>query len=215
MRIAKLILALAALAFLTACIISNTRHTLYLDPDGSVEWVVLQTDIRASTDDPAKREREEAEFLEAARRMDHPVAAGLRELGAGDVDSRILRERRPYTIETTARFPAVAEMFEEFFGALDLENETSFTREAGHRTLTLRLFGIDQDGEIELEDEDDPILGLLDSDLNLVLTRGSIVDATGFVTTDYDDTVVLSWEALEDLVDEDGTVTLSLTWKVD
>lgn len=212
---ARSVVGLSALVFLTACILSETRHTLYLEPNGAAEWVVLQTDVRGSGADPEKRSAEEERYLDAARRAEHPAARGLDELGGSRVRTRILREDRPYTIETTASFPAVDALFRDFFRALDVDTDVRLERVAGGRRLTIRLSGIERDGTVEIEDEDDPVLELIDSDINVVLTAGEFREVQGFVTTDHADMVVLAWEALEDQVTDEGTLTLSLTWGVD
>jgi len=214
MRLAKLTAGLVALTFLSACILSESRHTLYLQPNGALDWVILQTDIRASDPDADKREREEGRYLDAARESAHPAAAGLHELGARSVHTRILRDERPYAIETTARFRAADDLFETFFEKLGVDCEARFLREGGLRRLTIRLSGIRPD-EVDPPAEDDPAFDLVDEDWRIALTAGRFVDVQGFVKTDDDDAVLLSWETFEGLVQPDGTLTLALAWTVE
>jgi hypothetical protein len=207
-------LSVVVAACLTApgCLVKETETTLYLDPGGSVTWLTLEKDIRSAEEDPEERLQEEQLFLETWARGEHETAVEMAELGARSVDCQLVRAERPFMVVTTARFVAVDETLQRFFEGLDVRNEAKLERLPEGTRLTWTLW-LDEDEAATFGSDDPPELEPEDSSLlRLVLTEGEFVDATGFEIGEGG-TVATLPETPEDLaVEEDGAVTLSLTW---
>ena len=60
-----LVLSLLLLAS-AGCLIKETTHTFYLDPDGAIVWRVVEKDVRSDAEDVDERRKEEADYLNAA-----------------------------------------------------------------------------------------------------------------------------------------------------
>ena len=102
----KTLIACLVALMVAGCIVKETRHTLYLEPDGSLTWTVVEEQVRSDADTAEDREREESEYL-ALVAGDYPVAAALSSLRGFDVRTNLVRERRPYLVVTEAGFDSV------------------------------------------------------------------------------------------------------------
>ena len=208
----KTIRTTVALPFLllipfAGCIVKEAAHTLYLEPDGSLTWTVLENQIRSDHELPEDRQSEEAAFLDQAYNGDHDVARALAFLRPTTLDSKVLRATRPYTVTTSASFRGPDEMVLTFLGNLALRGDAVLEVDGNLRRLTV-IF----DGGQEVEDsEAAEILGAVVDDLEdyrIVLVEGRFTHATGFRITEQG-------RAARILEPEDGDlerVVYSLTW---
>lgn len=210
MRYCKALILLVGTTLAAGCLVGETTHTLYLDPDGSVTWNVLERNIRSDATDPAERRGEEDAYISRAWAAGHPIARALAGLGARSLDSRVLRPERPFTVMTEARFRALDELADEFVyqlgvaGSFDVETEGPLSR------FVLSLHPDEEEGE----EENEEVLALVADldDYRIVLTRGRFVEATGFEISD-DRTVAIPEELSEEEVTaNDGALIYSLTW---
>ena len=77
------IVALVVSSLVTAgCLQKETLHTLYLAPDGSVEWVVAEGNVHSDEAEAGKRLMEEQAYIGPALLGTHGVARGLAALVA-------------------------------------------------------------------------------------------------------------------------------------
>ena len=125
----KLLIVAAMTLLASACLQKETRHTLYLEPDGSVTWIIDESDVRSDEEDQLARDREEAEFLALARSGRHPVAEALRELGAMGVYVSVQRADRPFSVSTEGRFVSIEHAVADLLGGLGLQAEASRDRQ--------------------------------------------------------------------------------------
>jgi hypothetical protein len=203
----KLLILTTAVALTTACLNHHDRHVFYLDPDGSVAWTVVQTEIRSNAETEPDRVREEREFLDSVDRGEHPVARALDQLGALWVDTQLVRDERPYTVVTEARFESVARALGEFFHRLDLVAETRLEAEDG----LMRLSFCYREGQGHTAGSDNELVEALLADheaYRFVLTEGKFLEAEGF-RLEADGTAAVLLDLSEN---DDGTATHSLTW---
>jgi len=208
----KRLAILAAAAVLTGgCLVQQNRHTFYLDPDGAVTWTVVQEEIRSDATDPARRDDEEQTFLRAARLGQHAVARALDELGAERVDSRIVRDRRPFLVVTEARFDAVDELLETFLRRLGVPawGKLRVDADGGRLELTFR-----PDDEVGTDEVDDPVWALLEpfEGYRFVLTEGRFTEAEGFRLEAQETAAVMLAPDDETTVNRDGEATYVLNW---
>ena len=219
----KILTIVTVVALASGCVRKETSHTFYLEPDGAVTWMVLEKDIRSDAGDLEKRNEEEGEFMDARRCGGHDVARALTELGAEWVETRVLREQRPYMVVTEARFDSIDRPLQSFFDRM----EAPITAELLHEDERVRfviacdLEAFDQAEQGEIDEEETEVFVALvgdAEDYRLVLTDGKFVEARGFEIVDEKTVAVLQEqtreeiEAIEEFDDRGRTVVYSLTW---
>lgn len=192
------------------CLLEEVAHTLILEPDGSVLWTACQKDVRSDAKTPQERDREESEFWDLVKTGIHPVAEALREIGGAEVHTAILRDRRPFSVVTTARFESAAAMAERLIAALGVPGQAELIEEARGTTLRLRLW-------LETADTDsgsDAAAALLadGDDWRIVLAEGKFVEAAGFTLRDGDTAATFAEVDEKALEDNGGVLDLTLTW---
>jgi hypothetical protein len=213
MRLAALAAVAGAAVFSGGCLVKETSATLCLEPDGSVQWTVLQRNIHATGDTPADRQREEDEFMAAAAADRHPNAVAFRALGGSDVRTEVVSARWPFAVLTEARFPDIARVFQQILDGIgEVHGQSRLERNGDRTTWTITL---DYDPDFERPDSDDA--SDIDSSLFaddgpvFFMRHGQFVDAVGFDITD-DGRVA----KLTDLDDHDWNkdphLVLSVSW---
>ncbi|MCP4656210.1 MAG: hypothetical protein GY856_12425 [bacterium] len=212
----KRIQALSAVAMIalltTGCLIKHTRHTLYLDPDGGVSWMVIEKDIRSVAEEAEERDAQESEYLDLFAAGRHPVAVALEMLGGANLRSSWLRDRRPYATVTEAEFGSVETLVREFFAQLAVPGEVELSHEGSRHELVMTVL-VEDEGEEPPEAAEELLALVEDAEAyRIVLTAGEFVDAEGF-TLYEDDTVAMFDELTEDeLAALGGVLTLRLSW---
>ena len=166
------LVATTTLLIAAGCLRTEKAHTLYVAGDGTVTWTVVEKDVRSDDRDPAKAAAEEHEYLSRARAGTHAVAAAFVRLSALNVTTLIVRERRPFTVVTTAQFPSLQVLGQGLIDAMGLNASSELTHESAHSrwTLTIR-----SDEVAEGAGED--LAALFDEPWHVVLERGRFVDA--------------------------------------
>ncbi len=197
----------AALA-LSACLQKETSHTLYLSPDGAVVWRTLEDYVHSDAADVDKRSAEESGYLATATAGAGDIAAGLVALEPIRVQTRVLRDERPFTVLTEAWFPGAESLANHIIAAFRIPGDAYVTRNGGAVTLHvhLDLRSVDNDDDIAT-----PVTNLIDSlsTYRIVITDGQFVAANGFAI-DENGTI-----ARPIPVEDDGAgqiIDLSLTW---
>jgi hypothetical protein len=204
--------ALVAAVGTTGCLVKDTTHRLYLSPSGAIDWMVLEEGVRSTENDPSRRIREEQDWVAAITGDTHPVAEGLRRLGAEETFRTLLRPARPYMALTDARFARVDRVVARLFEELGLRGEATLVVEGEEGTLSvsLDLSSLDDPGP-ELES---PVTALLE-DLDryrFVLTDGRFISATGFEILEDGSAAILR-EIPSETLDARGVLKISLTWR--
>ena len=198
---------LAACLLMTGCLVGETTHTLYLDPDGALTWSVLERNIRSNEDDPAERLVEEEGYIDRAWDGRHDVARALGHLRPLDLNWRVLRSAKPFSVLTEARYESPAHLAWALMDELGAWGD-AWMETTGDRTRFVLILDADQ----ECEDEDAPdVLGALVAELEdyrIHLTAGRFVDAVGF-DIEGEDNIAVPEEVEED---EAGELVYSLTW---
>jgi hypothetical protein len=203
-------LAAAALGA-PGCIVKDTTHRLYLSPDGTVTWTVLEENVRSNEDDRRKRWREERAFLEALAADVNPPAEGLRRLGAERTLTRLLRSERPFVVYTQARLGRIDRLAEQILAELQVPGAVRLESRRGRSTfrLSVDLSMIDE----ERPGPETPVEALLE-DLEryrIVLVDGRFESGTGFEIGE--DGAVATPKVAQELVEAGGVLTFDLTWR--
>jgi hypothetical protein len=174
------VVVVAALAT-GACLQKDTSSTIYLDPSGSLEWMVLERDVQSDSDEPATRQAEEDEYLDALRRDEHPVATAFRALGGMHVTAGTLRASRPYAAVVQAEFSSLTALVAPLLDACQVPHGTDVRSDGAETTWTLWM-DVGPDGDLDTpEGCDTPFEGLLEAmDVTIALTSGHFTHAQGF-----------------------------------
>jgi hypothetical protein len=217
MKRITLILAIAASLAAAACLQKDTTSTIYLRQDGSLDWAVLEQNVRSDGSDEDSRLSEEAGYVDAVSRGDIGLVNGLLALGAEDVQVRWLRSTRPYAVMIDARFDNLASVFDRLLAPCGIPYESRLTESEGVATWTLRA-DVGLDGE-RLEEHAgegcgegiDGLDGALD-ELRIILESGTFTAATGFIIKGTD-TAAVDEKTIDENVKSTGIVELSLSWR--
>src|SRR5262245_49307997 len=99
-----LLAAAAILCLLSSCIVSDQLETLTIRPDGSADWVRIQSNIH-SGEKGQKAVEELKAFIESFEARRDPDLVRLREAGGEVLEARLLRREEPCATLVTARLP--------------------------------------------------------------------------------------------------------------
>ena len=209
------VLMLTTGTLLTAgCLQKETSHTLYLAPDGSVEWVTSEANVRSTETDGATQIAEEQRYIGGVWVRTHGVARGLAVLGpVGVVQTTVVRERRPFHVVTSANFTAVDRVFARLFTEMGISTTASLVYGNGENTLRVRL-----DFSRQLDERETPVSELGDNieHLRIVLTEGRFATVSGFDVADGTSaTFSAEWlDQVEKAYERKGTIEFLLSWSV-
>lgn len=208
----KTMTLLAAGLLATGCLTGEKHHTFYLDPDGSVVWSVLEQEVRSDEKNPEDRVREEQAMLDAVRTGRGDVAEALFGLGGNRVDSRIMRDQRPFAILTEARFASIAVALERFFDDLGCDSRAELELRGGLVALTFSFREwVENDSDDGRRTHAEVLLEEAER-YRFVLTEGEFVEADGF-RLEADDTVAVLLDRSEEEVDaNEGRARYELVW---
>lgn len=205
---------LLALLAGTACLQKDTTSTIYLRPDGSLDWVVLDRNVRSDATSEAERTQEEGQYRESAERGEHGAALAVRALGATRVRSLVIRATRPYAVVVEGTFDNLATLASGPLIACGVPHETAITRVDDVATWRLRADLSHNGGDFGPAGCEKPFEGLLEAlDVEILLESGRFTHAVGF-TIERPDRAVPDQLAFEQAALErnDGWLVLSLSW---
>ena len=196
----------------TGCLVDETTHGFYLHPDGGVTWTVRQEDVRSNSEE--RRTEEEETFLANVRVERHAVALAFDLLAARRVETLILRDARPYTVVTRARFARIDRVLQNLLDGLCVRADVELRREGDEVQLT-----VDYSPDVvdDCESDQEEILSALVEEpehFRFVLSEGRFVEAEGFEIA-RDGLLARGLRPSEEEVENHhGTLSYSLTWRV-
>jgi len=207
--------ALVATTSLTAgCLQKETTHTLYLAPDGAVEWLVAEGNVHSDEGEIGKRLMEEQAYIGAALLGTHGAARGLAALDPQiPVRTTIVRDERPFLVLTSARFSSIDRVLTRLFAEMGVRTSATLVRGADENTLRVRLdFGRPLDGRETATSE----LGDNIEHLRIVLTEGRFGTVSGFDVTDgMSATLSADWlDRAEKASEAKSAIEFALSWSV-
>lgn len=171
-------LAVASLLSLSACIDMDEAVTIYLHPDGSLDFIGYLDAIRSDAKDPAEQAKDEKEFLRDFRSGKF-VAAALREAGSRHVKTELLRTSVPYAAIVRGTHPDVASFFRVFDFNLEAGKKTAkLAKDGARRSLTFHFPPPESQAAKPSSRDDFP------KRLKLVLAEGRFTDAAGFTLSE-------------------------------
>jgi hypothetical protein len=209
-RIARFFVLTALILPAAGCLVKDTTHTLYVDRQGSLTWLALETDVRAIDDDPAVRAREEAAYAQEAAAGDHDIAQALARLRPTDLRTITIRDRAPYAVATEARFATVDAAASQLIAGLGVTGRSSLSREGA-----LTRWRLEIDLATPAVADDDTLVALAEDvdRYRVVLTDGRFEEAVGFVLRDDGRTAVPIAQDLDALERDGQPLVLELAWR--
>jgi hypothetical protein len=192
---------------LAACIVKDTRSTMYLSPDGSVTWTILQANVFSDAKQASERDAEEQAWRNRAAAAQTPLTVFLESLGGWAVSRTVLKDTAPFEVHTTARFDRIDTLFGAICCSTGSDCVSQMQTDGNQTTLTVWVAGQEETSHESSAGDTDPVVDAL-GDLKIVLTSGRFVKASGFVL-DGTRAAHLDEKAT------DGAGTLSLTWEKD
>jgi len=205
-RITCVALVLAAALACAACIQKDVRNVVYLQPDGSAVWTILETGARSDAKSAPDRRAEEADYRRTILSNPTPLVAFLEMLGGRRVSRTVLKDTAPFEVHTSAEFDRIDALFERICASASRFCVASVHDDGQRRVLTVEV-----QGPLTPPAPEHPALLDALTKLTFVMADGHFVEAAGFIL-DNDVTAKLDDEALED---EDEAVTLRLVWERD
>lgn len=201
---------MCATLFAGGCLRQDTRHTLYLSPDGSVVWSVLQKDVRSDEKTAAARAAEEQAFENDVNLGTHSVAQAFRELGADQIATRWTRRERPLGVLTDGQFGAIDELARQMLARLGIPGSVFLDRDRSRTTLTIEVRCADLESEGGSGQES--VMALVEelSRYRIVLTQGRFEAAVGFNIVEDDVAAPLETDRCP--CRSEDSITWSLTW---
>lgn len=212
MRIFQRAAVLAILAILTSgCLLKDELHTWYVDRTGRVVWVVTEKDVRSDAPAAVDRDQEEAGYWAAVRSEMHPMARGLRLLGAEAMRTRAVRAESPFTVVTEGHFTGLGELGQRLIVHAGLRGSSVVTRADGMWawTMTVRDPQATGDSMDHVDEGLASLLGGLDK-LQIVQVSGRFEEAAGFSLSRDQRVASFNEDASNG---DDTTIRLILRWR--
>jgi hypothetical protein len=210
---------------LVGCLQSDTRSTIYLKQDGSIDWMVLESNVRSDESASAKRVGEEADYLNAVASDRHPAADSFRTLGALQVRTSLIRDVRPYATRVEGDFDSLTGVIHRGLAACGIPHEIHQTRDGATTTWALKVYV-----EPWLHDGVEPVPidkdvcnavgALLTGELRVMLEAGHFTQWTGFKQVSPD-MVAVDEDAVKNATTDEaveangGWLVLSFGWTSD
>jgi hypothetical protein len=181
--------------------------------------MVVHSNIR-SDEEGQKGLDEELAYLDSVDTAEHGTAVLMDECAPLRVDTRLVRDERPYMVVTSGRFGNVADLFQCLYDAEDGDARAELIRLDGHLRLTISIdVALEEDvepSETEPKVTTDHVDPLPADVVSFFLTDGEFVAAEGFEIDEEGRTarpIEFDEGQLEEIVRE-GTLVYSLTWTV-
>ena len=196
------------------CLHKDTTHTIYIAPDGSVAWTTTEADVYSDLEAPAERWTEEQAYIASAQIGDHDIARALASLGpTGGVRTDVLRDRRPFSSVTQARFGRIDTLFQRLFEQCGIHAAVSLETDGREWALRMAL----DFGRSEVREGPAFVLIRELELMRLVLEDGRFLGGGGFDTARGAHAKLSGeWmEAAGRALEERRKIDLSLKWVID
>ena len=164
----------------SACLQKDITETWFLDAGtGAMTWSVFEDHVRLDVESAADRDAEEQEYIDSAKRQDHPVARGLRELGLGNPRTRVIRDVVPFSVFTDVDAGRIDILGERMIRQFGLTGTSVLARNGTiwEWTWTSRDSGRHDDGRDQTGAD---ALGEGFRSLVVMIQNGRFENATGF-----------------------------------
>jgi hypothetical protein len=195
-------LAVVGLASLGAgCIEKDTRSVIYLEPDGSLTWTVLETDVRSNSEKPDERVQEESDYRRTMLSNPTPLVLLFESLGGRKVSRTVLKDTVPFEVHTSAEFDRLDLLIERVCAAASYVCVAGMTTDGRRTTLTVEMVS-----EADVPGPEQDALNDALGTLKFVLAEGRFVHASGFALGGRTAT-------LDEKLPDGDPIRITLTWE--
>jgi hypothetical protein len=207
------LLLLVAVCPLVGCIEKDSSTTIYIRNDGTIEWAVLDQNVRSNEDDAGKRADEERTYIDAILGGIDSLTKGFRALGGTNVRSVVIRDRAPFATLRSADFEHLNQVWERALKSCQVPHRLELKTDGLVTTWTM-VVRVDMESKSPSDCDTDAVDAVLsDSDhLRIMLESGKFLSATGFKILSAD-SVELEEPTDETIKNSNGVLTFSLTWE--
>ena len=207
------LLLLVALVPLAGCLQKDTSTTIYIRNDGTIEWAVLDQNVRSNEDDTGKRASEEQAYIDDIQGGTDSLTKGFRTLGGTNIRSTVLRDRAPFSAMRSADFAHFNQVWEGALKSCPIPHRLELNTDGLVTTWTM-AFQVDPEPESPAACDTEAIEALLSDSpdhVRIILESGKFLSATGFKMV-ASDAVELEEVDNDTVKKNNGVVTFSLTW---
>ncbi|MCA9063720.1 MAG: hypothetical protein KDA96_11695, partial [Planctomycetaceae bacterium] len=146
MRTSRIFLLLMSALILAGCIVGDRVTTFTINPDGSAELMIWQSNLH-STQTGEAAVRELADFRTSFAAQTSDEFEKVRNAGGTIVSATLLREQAPFSCVIRARLDDVSAIG-RYFAADDTQDgvqiKSAFVADGNRRTLTIQVVVPDQ-----------------------------------------------------------------------
>ena len=212
LKTTHLVVVLAAVVT-GGCLQKETTHSLYLSPDGRVDWVAVEANVHSDESDPGKRQAEEHGYIGPALIGTHRVARGLQALRPTSlVRTTVIRDERPFHVITEASFARIDTLLQRLLTENGLPAWVTMEHEESGARLRIRF-----DFSRTVVERDAPSAALLE-DLEhfvFVLQEGEFIAGGGFEVHDRARARFAkeAFDAIDKALSQRRTIELTLAWR--
>jgi hypothetical protein len=213
--------AIATLALLPGCIVSDEVTTVTIRPDGSTELVKFNSNIR-STEQGGKGEEELRQYVEEFDARKNQDIVGIERAGDKVVDTWWVRREAPYSNIVSASLPDAAAL--EKWGTIDGEQgqlrlTTQFLRDGNKRKLSMSFlppkdFKVDDIALASVKEARQKQANGI-SEFRLVILGGEITAARGWTVASDKRSALLALDQIAELLrSSPERIEVTLEWAV-
>jgi len=205
---------IVVLTLSAGCLLKDTTATWYLNANGTVAWIVTESDVRSDAQATVDRQNEEDTYRLALERRDQPVARGFRALGFTDVRTVVLRREVPFAVRTEARGMAIDGLGLRILQRSGLAGNSTLVRDGNRYIWSFTARDPHApDVTTPMDDDLSAILGDLDQ-LKVVITDSRFETANGFELSSDHRVATMKDSTGRDGAQgaDDTSITLRLVW---
>jgi hypothetical protein len=208
------LLLLVAVIPLAGCLQKESSTTIYLRNDGTIEWAVLDQNVRSDEQDTGKRADEERAYIDPILNGTDRLTEGFRALGGTNVRSVVLRDRAPFATLRSADFEHLNQVWERALKSCQIPHRLELKTDGLVTTWTMAV-QVEPEPESPNGCDADAVSAVLSDStdhLRIMLESGKFLSATGFKILSTD-SVELEEITGETVKNNNGVLTFSLTWE--
>lgn len=208
------LMLLVAVVPLTACLEKDTNTTIFIRNDGTIEWAVMDQNVRSNEEDTGKRLDEERTYVTDILGGTDRLTRSFRALGGTNIKSVVMRDQAPFATRRSADFEHLNQVWERTFKACQIPHRLTLKTDG---VVTVWTMSIQVEPEPEKTDacETDALDALVSEStehLRIMLESGTFESATGFTLVGKDTAELANIDS-DTIKKGNGVVVLSLTWK--
>jgi hypothetical protein len=217
----KLSLTAGLILSLASCIASDQLTTVLLHPDGSADWMRVQSNVH-STEKGEKGAEEVSRFIADFEARRDPDCVRIREAGGEILEARWVRREEPLATLVTARLPNAAAL-ERLLTYRNDKGEPvvqgSFSREGPRRQLKMSIRLPREESSPAPAQQPQPDRRQEEangvSETRFAVAGGQITAARGFVVASDKQSALLDPAAIRGLLEAGGgRADLLLEWEL-